>query len=129
MIKPFIRATILTAGLLHLLTGIAMLVAPEWFFQNIGTFPPYNRHYIGDLGAFQLPLGIGLLWAARAPERHRLFIAMVAVGNLIHLLNHAYDDIQADTLPRSQTVFLILFVAFLAAAMWLVQEKSASYTD
>jgi hypothetical protein len=46
-----------------LLTGLALLFASNWFFQTLGYFPPFNRHYAGDLGAFELPLGVGLLWA------------------------------------------------------------------
>jgi hypothetical protein len=79
------------AGAMHLLVGLAMLLAPMWFFVTIGTFPPFNRHYTGDMGAFQLALGAGLLLAARSPARQRLLVAVAAGGNLVHLLNHAYD--------------------------------------
>jgi hypothetical protein len=85
------QAVVGIAGLAHLLTGVAMLLAPAWFFATIGTFPPFNRHYTGDMGAFQFGLGGGLLIAARAPARQRLLIAAAATGNLLHTLNHAYD--------------------------------------
>ena len=78
-------------GVMHLLIGIATLLTPAWFFQNVGTFPPYNRHYEGDLGSFQVGLAVGLLWAARDPARHRLVIVAAAVGNLVHAINHTYD--------------------------------------
>jgi hypothetical protein len=45
----------------HLLTGLALLFAAEWFYANVGTFPPFDRHYAGDLGAYQLAFGVGLL--------------------------------------------------------------------
>lgn len=79
------------AGLIHVVTGLALLLAPLWFYQNIGTFPPFNRHYAGDLGAFELGLGLALLPAARRPGRHWLLLAAVAGANLLHALNHAYD--------------------------------------
>jgi hypothetical protein len=87
------QAIVAIAGIAHLLTGVAMLLTPIWFFTTIGTFPPFNRHYTGDMGAFQLGLGIGLLVAARAPARQRLLIWSAAVGNLLHALNHAYDAV------------------------------------
>jgi hypothetical protein len=129
MNKAFIRATLISAGLLHTLTGLLMLVVPEWFFDNIGTFPPYNRHYTGDVGAFLLPLGLGLFWAAREPARHRLFIAMAVLANIVHLLNHVYDDVQADTIFSTQTISLIVFVGFLIAALWLLQQRPVIHAE
>jgi hypothetical protein len=91
-VRPTIAQIVVAiGGILHLLVGLAMLLAPMWFFTTIGTFPPFNRHYTGDMGAFQLALGAGLLVAARAPARQRLLIAVAAGGNLLHMLNHAYD--------------------------------------
>jgi hypothetical protein len=85
------QAVVAIAGITHVLVGLAMLLVPLWFFATIGTFPPFNRHYTGDMGAFQLALGAGLLFAARAPARQRLLIGSAAAGNLLHMLNHAYD--------------------------------------
>ena len=108
------------AGMLHLLVGIAMLLAPMWFFVTIGTFPPFNRHYTGDMGAFQLALGAGLLFAARTPTRQRLLIGIAAVGNLLHMLNHAYDALishaslgywLADTGPMLALTLALLLVS------------------
>ncbi len=110
-IAPHPRLAQLIVGLtgaLNLLAGIALLVAPVWFYDTIGTFPPYNRHFLGDLGSFLLPLGAGLLVAARDPARHALLIGVVALGSLLHSLNHTYDALigraplvfwLTDTLP------------------------------
>ncbi len=126
----FVRAALVAGGLLYVLTGAAMLFAPEWFFQNIGTFPPFNRHYTGDLGSFNLPLGLVMLWAARQPMRHPLLIGLAAAVSLVHALNHAYDDVIAHT-PLSgwfgQTIPLLAFALILAAAYRVaVQAQSAS---
>ncbi len=80
------------AGLSYLLVGLAQLFAPRWFFDNIGNFPPFNRHYLGDLGAFISAIGLGLLMAARDPRKHRLLIGAAAAGSLLHVVNHLYDD-------------------------------------
>lgn len=123
----FVRAVCIAAGLLYVVTGGVMLLAPEWFFQNVGNFPPFNRHYIGDLGSFNLPLGIALLWAARNPSQHRLVIALGALASLIHALNHAYDDVIAQTPLAgwfSQTLPLLITALFIAAAYWMIQRAS-----
>jgi hypothetical protein len=71
-------------GLFYLLKGVALLVAPDWFFATIGYYPPYNRHYAGDAGALSLPLGIGLLLAARHPARQRSVVGIGAGVSLLH---------------------------------------------
>ncbi len=111
-----IQIIIGVSGLFYTLTGLALLFLPTWFFTYIGNFPPFNRHYMGDAGAFALALGIGLLIAIRQPKAHRSLILITAVASLIHALNHAYDD----WLVRSplthwfyETIPLIIFALVL----------------
>jgi hypothetical protein len=85
------------AGVFYTATGLALLLAPVWFFQHIGGYPPYNRHYEGDLGAFLLPLGLALLFAARSPQRHATVVRIAALGSALHAVNHVYDAIQRGT--------------------------------
>lgn len=118
------------AGALHILVGLAMLLAPMWFFVTIGTFPPFNRHYTGDMGAFQLALGAGLLLAARAPARQRLLIGIAAAGNLIHLLNHAYDALLSRAslgfwLADSGPLLVLTLALMLVSAGWLDRDERA----
>jgi hypothetical protein len=93
----FARAVVGIAGVVHLATSLLLLLAPYSYFMLIEHFPPYNRHDAGDLGAFELALGIGLLLAAREPFRYRLIILMAAVANLLHMLNHIYDGLIMPT--------------------------------
>lgn len=118
----FIRAAVVSGGVLYLLTGAALLFAPEWFFQNVGTFPPFNRHYAGDLGSFLLPLGLTLLWAARNPGEHWLLIGFAALGSLVHALNHTYDDLTSGEPMLGQTIPLyIATIALVLATLWARQ--------
>ncbi|MBI5671052.1 MAG: hypothetical protein HZC41_23910 [Chloroflexi bacterium] len=126
-----VRAALVAGGVLFLLTGVAMLAAPEWFYSNIGTFPPYNRHYVGDMGSFQLPLGLALLWAARHPARHRLLVAYAAVGSLLHALNHTADDLAARVALAdwvTGTLPLFLFAGVLALAYAFIPRSQPEPT-
>ena len=123
---------VLLSGIITLLTGVALLFAPEWFFQNIGNFPPYNRHYEGDLGTFELALGFGLLFAARNPSRHRALIAVAAAGNLLHAFNHAYDSLNeqatlahwlTDTLPLFVFAGLLILAYYILAGRWTINDE------
>lgn len=122
----WIRFLLLVAGLNYVLTGLSLLVAPTWFFENIGTFGLFNRHYLGDLGAFLLPIGIGLLVAARQHRQHYLLIAVVATGNIIHASNHIYDAIlgqEALAHWLSDTLPLVLFAVIFMLVFWDWQQQ------
>jgi hypothetical protein len=75
---------LIVSGLVYGLVAVTMLAAPEWFFQNIGHHPPYNRHYVGDLGAFQLGLAAGLIAAAWNPTRNRVLTGAAAIAGIVH---------------------------------------------
>lgn len=88
----FQQILVALSGALYIFTGVALLFASQWFYEAIAHFPPFNRHFMSDIGAFTFPLGLGLLLAARAPRSQRLFIGVAALGSFIHLGNHLYDD-------------------------------------
>jgi hypothetical protein len=107
-------------GLVYATTGVAMLVAPRWFFDTIGTFPPFNRHYLGDLGAFTLPIGVALLWAVR-DDRYRPGAVLVALlASAIHLLNHVFDAVVGSVPERgwSDVPLLAIILVVLAAVVY-----------
>lgn len=86
-----IRAALVIIGVTHLLVTGLTFAAPGWFFTYIAPFHPFNGHFLADIGAFNAPLGVGLLVAARAPARHRLLIGLAALGNLLHAASHVRD--------------------------------------
>src|SRR5215213_6714494 len=107
MRAALVRWAVFFGGLFYVLTGLALLFAPQWFFDNIGTFPPFNRHYEGDLGAFGLPLGVGLMLAARNPAQNRLMIGVGVAVSVVHALNHLYESLVAqESVMQSLTVNL-----------------------
>jgi hypothetical protein len=124
LVRAFVVATLLAAALSHTITGLTMLFAPNWFFENIGNFPPFNRHYLGDLGSFQLALGLALLWAVRNPARHWLLIGAAALGNLLHALNHLYDDLNVGSAPSGQTALLFAFALALIAVYYANRRQT-----
>ncbi len=93
----------------------------------IGDFAPFNRHYIGDLGAFTAPLGIGLLVAARNPYAYRTVVGIAALANVLHVLNHLYDDwLNASWSPEhllTELVPLLAIAILLGAVWWEVTRK------
>src|SRR5215813_10022376 len=112
----FIRTAILVNALVLIWAGGALIVIPDWFYANVGNFPPFNHHYMGDAGAFTLPLGIGLLLAVRQPYRYRLLIGVGAGAALLHAINHIYDDVLLHQFTLSQwlvNTWALLFMAII----------------
>lgn len=113
-------------GVLTVVTGLGLLFAPLWFFENIGNYPPFNRHYEGDLGAFVIGSGVGLLWAARDPYRYRALIGVALVANVLHMVNHVYDDlIVSASMPQIMqgAIPVGLQAALLGLALYLTGVK------
>lgn len=115
-------------GALNTIIGLLILFAPVWFFKNVGNFPPFNRHYMGDAGTFLLAIGIGLLLAARDPIRHRLTVMVGILASVLHTLNHVYDAVIGgeDVLHWLTDLGpLVLFVILLAVAYSQMQAVKA----
>ncbi|HEY3062338.1 MAG TPA: hypothetical protein VGL99_25480 [Chloroflexota bacterium] len=107
-------------GVSYLLTGLALLFAPQWFFDHVGTFPPFNRHFLGDIGSFTLPIGLGLLLSLRWPSLGPGVLLIGVLGSSMHLLNHVYDAL-LDTVPGrgwSDVPGLVVVLLLLLLPLW-----------
>ena len=112
LLHRIIQLIVALSGLAYALAGAALLLAPTWFFQYVGHFPPYNQHYEGDLGSFLLALGVGLLFAASNPARHRLVVRIAALGSLLHVGNHIYAALLKTAPPDEWTREIVPLLAF-----------------
>ena len=54
------RVLVGLATLALVVSGLWAMVAPEGFYASVALYPPYNRHFIHDIGAFMLGLGATL---------------------------------------------------------------------
>jgi predicted anti-sigma-YlaC factor YlaD len=123
----WIRAIVLIEGVFTLGSGLALLFLPRWFYDSVADFGTYNQHFMGDVGAFSIALGIGLIIAARDPWRYRALIGIGAIGSLIHVANHAYDDfLSGQGVTRHfllNTLPLLVLAILLALAWYATRER------
>ncbi len=125
-VSTLVRLIVALNGVLFVVTALALLFAPMWFLENIGKYPPFNRHYMGDLGAFLLPIGIGLVFASRVPHQHRGVVGVAAGGSLLHALNHIYDSIVGSFPPArwlTETAPILILALLLLAAYWNITRR------
>ena len=120
------RIILIICGLSFLLPGLVLLSAPGFFYRTLADFAPFNRHFMGDAGAFTVALGIGLLLTLANPAAHRLLIGIAALGNTVHVFNHLYDDIIVDggnvRHLLTNTVPLLVMSVLLIVVWWRLRK-------
>jgi hypothetical protein len=114
-----VKALLIIVGLSDLFAGLALMLTPRWFFNNIGTFAPYNRHYLGDTGAFVVAIGVALVVAAINPTKYRSLITIGAIASLLHFLNHLYGSLFAHEawLPTIEVGVTAAALVYVVAAV------------
>jgi hypothetical protein len=127
--QAYARSIAVAVGVSYL-AALALLLSQDWFFNNIGNYPPYNRHYMGDAGSFVSVLGLMLLWAARDPARHWAMILLAGVGSLVHAANHVIEDFITNPSNASVASNVLLFVLAFAMllAAWAAKTSADSRT-
>src|SRR3712207_1708028 len=124
------RLVALLAGIVIALSGAWALAAPESFFDAVATFDPYNRHFVQDIGAFQIGLGAVLLLASRPNLTDGLTVALlgVGIGSLAHTGSHILGvDLggnPAVDIPLQGLLTLALLGAGLARGRELPHDRS-----
>jgi hypothetical protein len=84
------RAIAIVGGVGFIALGLWAMVDPRSFFEGLATFEPYNQHFVQDIGAFQVGLGMVLLLAGVPVRADGLTVALVGVGvgAALHTVSH-----------------------------------------
>lgn len=112
---PFI-ATLLGAVSL-LATGVWAFLWPENFYDEIATFPPYNQHFMHDIGAFQIGLGATLLLALRARDTMFVVLGGVGLGAALHAVAHVIDRDDGGRSSDPYTLGVLAALLLIGAAL------------
>lgn len=109
-------------GAFTFLLGLWALVDAQSFYDEIAKFGQYNRHFLHDVGAFQMGLGACLLFAL--VWRNDALLAVLggaAMGATAHEIAHIWDYELGgrDTDPWSLGIIAAVLVAtFLWRLRW-----------
>ena len=111
------RAVAIIGGVGFVALGLWAMVAPRSFFDALATFEPYNRHFLQDIGAFQVGLGVVLLLASMPGRTDGLAVALVGVGvgAALHTVSHIVGRDLGGTPETDIPIFAALAVLLLAA--------------
>jgi hypothetical protein len=117
-----VQGVMLAGAGFFLVTGTWALVDPSSFYDQVATFPPYNRHFLHDVGAFQLGLGAALVLGLTSWSGRVVALWAVAVASVLHTISHVIDS---DLGGRSSDPVLLSLAAaaFIAAALLATRKE------
>ena len=111
------RAIAIVVGAGFIALGVWAMADPRSFFAALATFEPYNQHFLQDLGAFQVGLGMVLFLAGVPVRADGLTVALVGVGvgAALHTMSHVVGRDLGGTPERDIPAFAGMAVLLLAA--------------
>ena len=123
------RAVAIAGGAGFVALGVWAMVDPRSFFDALATFEPYNQHFLQDIGAFQIGLGVVLLLAGLPFRVDGLAVALLGVGAgaALHAVSHILGHDLGGTPETDIPFFAVLAVLLLAAGgfRWRYAHDSA----
>lgn len=115
-------------GLVLVANATWMLFAPGGWYENVPAgvpdTGPFNFHFVRDIGATYLTVGLGLVWAAREPAFRVPLVTVAALFHLLHAVTHVLDTL-ADRLPASH--WLVDFPGVYLPALALLAATAAAW--
>ncbi|MDQ4143357.1 MAG: hypothetical protein M3198_06370 [Actinomycetota bacterium] len=112
----FARVVAIGAGVMLVAFGAWAFFSPRSFFDTVATFEPYNRHFIHDIGSFQIGLGAVLLLSAYLRDALLVALSGVAVGSVFHFVSHLIDRDIGGKPASDLPLFAVLALVLVAAA-------------
>jgi hypothetical protein len=115
----YVEVALIVLGVYSVLIGLFMIVAPGTFYDTLGNFGVRNDHYIFDVAAFELPLGLMLLAAVRWPSWRVPALAFATLHWGLHALSHIVDPHHAagDWIGWLEAAGLVAATAILVMAL------------
>ena len=114
-----IEAVTLLLAFVSVGAGLWAMIDPHAFYANAATYPPYSRHFIHDIGAFQLGLGSCLVAGLLLRDALLAVLAGNAIGALAHLVGHVVDRSEGGKSSDPITFGVIAFAfVLLVAGRW-----------
>ena len=99
-----------------------MVLAPHFFFADMGPFGVQNNHYLRDTATFYAAFAVALAVASARPRWRTPVLCCVTLQFALHALNHLADIGAAHPYWLGPADFVSLALATGALA-WLARES------
>src|SRR3982751_4153370 len=105
--------------------GLWAMIAPHEFFERAATYPPYNRHFVHDIGALLIGLGSCLFAGLLVRDALLAVLAANTVGATAHFVSHVLDrSLGANASDPVTFGVLALVFAALTLARWTTHSRA-----
>lgn len=122
--RLIVRLVAAAVAVFFVAIGIWAMVDPQSFYEQLATYPPYNKHLFHDAGAFQIGIGTALATALfRSRDGLRVALYGASAGTVLHAVSHFIDR---DLGGRSSDPWLLSALALatlLATAAHMAQRQ------
>jgi len=119
-----IRICVGVLGLISIGAGLWAMTAPHAFYEQAATFPPYNRHFIHDIGAFQIGLGSCLLAALALADALLVVLIGNALAAVAHAIGHVADrSIGGQSSDPYTFAGLAVVIVVLTVVRWRTTQR------
>jgi hypothetical protein len=127
-VERLVRGAAIAGAALFVLPGAWAFADPASFYDAVALFPPYNRHLLHDVGAFQLGLGTALVLGLAGWNGLRVALWAVAVAAVLHAISHVVDRELGgrDTDPLALTLAAAVLAAAAVATDREVRRRDAT---
>lgn len=111
------RVVAIVSGIGFFALGLWAMADPRSFFEALARFEPYNQHFLQDVGAFQVGLGVVLLLAGLSARADGLTVALIGVGvaATLHTVSHIVGRDLGGVPDRDIPAFAVIAAILLAA--------------
>ena len=116
--QRYVAAVLAVAGAGMLAAGLWAGLAPRSFTRFVEF--PYHEHFLHDLGAFQVGIGVTLLLALVWRDAPTVALAGFLVANTLHAVGHAVDQ---ELGGRVSDPYAIGAVSLLVAAALVLRVR------
>jgi hypothetical protein len=116
--QTYVAAILALAGASMLATGLWAGAAPRSFARFVEF--PFHEHFLHDLGAFQVGIGVTLLLALAWRDAAAVALAGFLVANTLHAVSHAID---LELGGRASDPYAIGAVSLLVAAALVLRVR------
>jgi uncharacterized membrane protein len=107
-------------------TGLWALISPDTFYTQIAPYPPFSRHLVHDIGAFELGLGACLVFGLLVRDALLAVLAGNAVGATAHFVSHLMDHSIGGHPSDPLTIGLLALVTWVLVFGRLVHQRARS---
>jgi hypothetical protein len=122
------RVVAIVSGIGFFALGLWAMADPRSFFEALARFEPYNQHFLQDVGAFQVGLGVVLLLAGLSAHADGLTVALIGVGvaATLHTVSHIVGRDLGGVPDRDIPAFAVIAAILLAAGGWRWRHARAA---